>query len=346
MAAREKLDIRVSCQPDGFVGIAARGLPAGAQGLTPTPFAISMPSDFAGNLADALTATADVGRAGAVAPIPPPVHRAYHADGREFRVWRPVRHRRYADHVMFELAATGTRLGAVCPEWLALPLDVARSTARALRQAVRDAEAQVRRLTALHEAAHAVAAVWHHIPLLRLELGEASTERNGRTETSGGRSQIDPTAKAQWYGAPNDPAHRERLTAYARSIAAGPAADQLNGCAPDDLGASGDWQQVFTIALMLGIGPTAAAAGPLVWHDGKAEIPRALLARVTQDPEVQAWADARLQEATGLLRSSLADTWHRLADELERRGRLTGDQVRALVTAGAGDSAVTAERPR
>jgi hypothetical protein len=158
-----------------------------------------------------------------------------------------------------------------------------------------------------HEAAHAVVSVRLKLPLASVDIRSRRVPDGHRVLTTTGLVAMQEGAVAAWAQALPALDARNRIVEYATQAAAGPVADQGSAIKPDDLGASVDWQQIFEMAVALGIGPTV------------------------NDPMVKAWALERTRAAAAILNDDGGAAWDRVRFALARRKSLTGDEVRRLI---------------
>ena len=190
------------------------------------------------------------------------------------------------------------------------------------------------RSIAVHEAAHAVAAVRLGLPLVytSIRAGGAGddaisadaqrTARPGGKLLAAGHTVLERGALAQWEAVLPDPQARANLEKVSVYTAAGIVAETKMGAALNDEGNRNDLTDLLRQAATL-LGSTFSLADP--------------------PPAVLQWVTARLNDADALLRADDGAAWDRMMATLVHKKDLSGDEVLGLV---AEADAVSSTKPR
>jgi hypothetical protein len=168
---------------------------------------------------------------------------------------------------------------------------------------VSKAESQV----AFHEGCHAVAYIRLKLPLASTDIIRRTFDPGGRRMPKGIYSQgytrlTEGTGRA-WQAALPDPKAKENLKRFAVATGAGVVAEMMMGEDPNGPGCGDDVAQLCMLARVLGI---------------------------TEDEEVDAWINERVNEASELLAND-GDAIDLVAGALLEHRSLTGDEVRGLL---------------
>lgn len=163
-----------------------------------------------------------------------------------------------------------------------------------------------------HEMSHAGVASLVGLPLEYVDVTPHKVMRGGKVLNASGGAAIPKAEQDKRLAALPDQAARAWLEDYCTMLAAGPMSDQVFAKLPaDHIGASDDIRRLLRFAVKLGIGSKPTTA----------------------DPNIRTWLDGHFKRAHFLLMRDSGQAWAAACAELNRRGRLTGTEVRALMGA-------------
>lgn len=168
-----------------------------------------------------------------------------------------------------------------------------------------------RRSTARHEAAHAVVATRLGLPVASVVIGGGGADPYGLPGASTGHTALDP---ARWpvyhLGQQLTDQDRRNITNQAVNVAAGVVAETRAG-----EGELSDLAGLLELAAHLGVIPADAAGAKVS----------------TSDPGFAPWYEDCVARASAILDQDGGAAWDRVRVALERKGRLSGEEVASLI---------------